>query len=262
MRQLILFLSKYRNTLLLVVLLVIAWLRHGLKNPVAEHALNRAGFGITATMQSWSKGWQYYWSLDDVNEELARENAALRAAMFSNKAPAFAQREGYHFLPARVVDHSYNKHSNYLLLKAGRLDGIDVGMGVISANGWVGTINEVSSSYASVVPLLHEKGSVGARIVGKGLGKLEWNGTDPRIAELWDIQREFEPIAGDSVYTYTRAAVAPPVYTGRILDAVQNEEDLTWRARVELSTDFMNMDWVYVCALNEPAALDCAMSID
>ena len=45
MQQLILFLAKYRSTLLLIVFVLIALLRHSLKNPVAEHRLNNVGFG-------------------------------------------------------------------------------------------------------------------------------------------------------------------------------------------------------------------------
>lgn len=52
MRQLILFLAKYRSTLLLIVFVLIALLRHSLKNPVAEHRLNSIGFGAVASVQN------------------------------------------------------------------------------------------------------------------------------------------------------------------------------------------------------------------
>ena len=56
MRQLILFLAKYRSTLLLIVFVLIALLRHSLKNPVAEHRLNNVGFGTIASVHSFVCG--------------------------------------------------------------------------------------------------------------------------------------------------------------------------------------------------------------
>ena len=60
----------------------------------------------------------------------------------------------------------------------------------MTANGWVGSVVEVSNHYAHIIPVLHSKGNIGARIPEKGLGELQWNGTDPAWATLIDIQRE------------------------------------------------------------------------
>lgn len=256
MRQLILFLSKYRNTLLLIVLIGLSFFRHAQKNPIAEHRINSVGFGTIAGIQNSLNSWKGYWALEAVNEELARENAALRASTNGIAAPAFQTDEAYEYIPAQVVEYSYNKRNNYVLLNVGTADGIHAGMGVISGQGWVGTVVETSKYFSSVVPILHGKGSIGARIRGKGLGELRWEGRDYRNAELYDVQREHRPMVGDTVYSYTRASVAPPVLAGVVESAQQNPEDLTWVAKVKLSHDFSNMTWVYVCRLRQQAALD------
>jgi len=191
-----------------------------------------------------------------VNEELARENAALRASTTGIIAPAFETNESYDYVPAQVIEYSYNKRNNYLLLNVGSRDGIHPGMGVISAHGWIGTVVESSKNFSSIVPLLHSKGSIGARVPNKELGELRWEGNDHRSAELFDVQREHRPMSGDTVYSYTRASVAPPVMTGVVESAIQNPEDLTWVAKVKLSHDFANMTWVYVCRLREQTSLD------
>jgi len=256
MRQLILFLSKYRNTLLLIVLIGLSFFRHSQKNPVAEHRINSVGFGTIASVQNSLSSWKGYWALEAVNEELARENAALRASTTGIIAPAFETNESYDYVPAQVIEYSYNKRNNYLLLNVGSRDGIHPGMGVISAHGWIGTVVESSKNFSSIVPLLHSEGSIGARIPNKGLGELRWEGSDYRSAELFDVQREHRPMSGDTVYSYTRASVAPPVMTGVVESAIQNPEDLTWVAKVKLSHDFANMTWVYVCRLREQTSLD------
>lgn len=256
MRQLILFLSKYRNTLLLIVLVGFSLFRHTLKNPIAEHRINSVGFNVIATIQNALNSLDQYFGLEEVNQELARENAALRASLPTAKAPLFQRDSNYQYVPARVIEYSYTKRNNYMLLDVGTKDGVEIGMGVITHSGWIGTIVEISESYASVIPLLHLKGNIGGRIPGKGLGELSWNGSDHRVAYLHDIQREHEPVQGDSVYSFTRALVAPPVLSGFVVSATQNPEDLTWIAKVNLKQDFANLNWVYVCKLDDANSLD------
>jgi hypothetical protein len=91
MQQLILFISKYRNNLLFIALLLLALVRHSLKNPVSEHHLNKTLSSASAEFQNFTSNWKHYWSLDEVNEELTRENSALKASLFQNPHPSFAQ---------------------------------------------------------------------------------------------------------------------------------------------------------------------------
>ena len=103
MRQLILFFAKYRSTLLLLVFVLIALLRHSLKNPLAEHRLNNVGFGAVATVHNGLSGWKQYWRLEAINEELARENARLRSGGTTASANHFSNSTDYDFIPARIV---------------------------------------------------------------------------------------------------------------------------------------------------------------
>ena len=119
MQQLILFLSRYRNNLLLIALLLLAVVRHSFKNPVSEHWINTVGTGLAATFTDATNGWKNYWSLEEVNDELARENAVLKAAMWSNSAPEFASSSEYDYVPAKVIDHSYKKVNNYIIINYG-----------------------------------------------------------------------------------------------------------------------------------------------
>jgi len=255
MQQLVLFLSKYRTLLLFLALLAIAVVRHNTKNPAASHVINAAGTGVSAQFLDAVSGWKSYWRLDEINQELARENAALRAGQYRNAHPDFTQVDGYTYLPAKVIEFTSRKRNNYIIIDAGRKNGISEGAGIIAPSGWVGIVSEVSSSYAYVTPLLHTKGGIGARIPGKGLGELHWEGT-AGTAILTDIQRENKPTVGDSVYSYTRAVVAPPSLAGTVRSVSQNKEDLTWKAEVELSTQFEDLNWVYICDFYEAAALD------
>jgi hypothetical protein len=41
-----------------------------------------------------------------------------------------------------------------------------------------------------------------------------------------------------------------------VISAVQNNEDLTWTAKVALSADYKNMDWLYISKLKDVESLD------
>ena len=260
MQQLVLFLTRYRNNLLLMALLLFAVVRHSLKNKVSEHWLNSFGSQTSAQFSSLTNHWKYYWKLDAINQELARENASLRASIRYSNAPHFSAMSSYDFIPARVVDYTFRKKNNYILINEGEKLGIKPGMGVIRGKGWIGTIIETTPSYSYVLPFIHMKGDIGARINGKGLGQLSWLGKTGQ-AILKDIEREYQPVEGDSVYSFTRVEVAPPVLTGIVTSAVQSEEDLSWDAEVELISDFTSLNWIYVCRFKDENEVDSLRSI-
>ena len=195
---------------MLIALLLLAVVRHSFKNPVSEHWINTVGTGLAATFTNATNGWKNYWSLEEVNEELARENAVLKAAMWSNSAPEFAPLSEYDYVPAKVIDHSYKKVNNYIIINAGKRLGVHPGMGVVSAQGWVGTVSESTRNYAYILPFTHSKGGIGARIEGKGLGQLNWSGS-VETAFLNDIEREFEPTDQVIVFTPTPGQKSHPL---------------------------------------------------
>lgn len=249
MRQLFRFLTRYRHLWLLLVFISVGVARHSVDNPIASHRMNKAGFLLTAKVHSWLTGWRYYSRLSAVNEELARENAALRMGQNTSIAPSFGSPTAYQFLPARVLDYSYQKRNNYILIDIGTKSGVEPGMGVISNQGWVGTVEQASSNLAAVRPLLHAKGNIGGRIPNKGLCEIVWDGRSPHQATIYDVLREHEPTRGDSVFSFTRASVAPPTLVGIVTSSEQNPEDLSWKAKIELTTPFHNLSWVQVCTM-------------
>ena len=64
----------------------------------------------------------------------------------------------YDYVPAKVIDHSYKKVNNYIIINAGKRLGVQPGMGVVSAQGWVGTVSESTRNYAYILPFTHSKG--------------------------------------------------------------------------------------------------------
>ena len=70
----------------------------------------------------------------------------------------------YEYIPAQVVNNSTTQANNYIIINKGAVDGIKRDLSVISSDGIVGVVTDVSRHYASIMSLLHSKSVVGVRI--------------------------------------------------------------------------------------------------
>ena len=257
MRKLILFLVRYHTAFLFVALQVAAF---GLiySNVSYQHT------AINAMNAEWS-GWvlNTYNNVDDylhlarINKNLANENARLHE---SNKEAYFsltARRDStidtlyqqqYTFLSARVINSSFRKRNNYITLNKGRKHGIKADMAVISPNGVVGVVQDVSTHFASVIPLIHGRSlnSVGF-LNNAHFGTLYWDGDDFRYAQLRDVPREAKIKVGDTVVSNARSISFPSnMPVGYVEEMELDSEEQTYKINVKLAVDFSALDFVYV----------------
>lgn len=256
MAQLILLLSKYRNSLLLLLLFSLAVLRNAVKNPTAEHWMNSVGFEWSASVQSNLNSWKHFFNLPRINEELARENSAMRAAMKEASAPFIGQGSNYNYIPALVSHYSFNKPNNFLVVQAGSVHGVAKGMGVITPEGWVGTVHDVSAHYASIIPIIHTRGGMGGRLGSGAYGQITWSGRSAETIDFIDVPREHKPLEGDTIYSFTPIEVGPAVPIGTVLKTVQNQENGSWKSSVAMATDFSALHWVYICSFKDTTELN------
>src|SRR5690606_4258933 len=115
--------------------------------------------------------WQRYLHLGEVNELLAKENADLREQLqllktaYSVVGAAVTDSAGniqYRYVVAKVTNNSIHQKNNYITLDRGRKHGIKKGMGVITSNGIVGIVLNVSEHFSTVQSLLHSETRVSA----------------------------------------------------------------------------------------------------
>ena len=129
-----------------------------------------------------------YFRLGKINSELAEENAMLRRqlAVVTDTTQGYQKYVNadtvYNFIPARVVNSTVNRPNNYIMIDKGRVDGIESNMGVVSPDGIVGIVTDVSSHYASVMSLLHSYSITSVRLKNNDdqLVTLRWENTNYR----------------------------------------------------------------------------------
>jgi rod shape-determining protein MreC len=219
-------------------------------------AFNATNSIVTSTMETVN-GVREYIHLKDNNRELAIENARLRSEMTSslyvsdsgwNNVSDTLTFQQYSFLQARVVNNSINKRNNYITLDKGSLHGIEPEMGVITDNGVIGIVQQVSPHYSTVISLLNEKSNISAMIKrNKFFGSLRWDGTNPSFATLYEIDKTVPIQKGDSVITTAFSAIFPAgIFIGKVEDIAVEAGSPFYKIRVKLDAQFGRITHVYV----------------
>ena len=159
-----------------------------------------------------------------------------------------ARDAAYPLLPARVISNSLRAVDNYLTLNVGTADGVQPGLGVLSAGGVVGQVKSVSQHYATVFSLLHSKMAVAAKIKRDGtFGSVKWPGDDYSHALLDYIPRQNRLVRGDSVVTSGYNSVFPEgVFVGTIESFEKEPDKNFWTVYLRLGVDFSRLTYVYV----------------
>lgn len=268
MQRLFLFLYQYRAFLLFVALEIFSvWLivRHNQYQGAAYfNSANRVAAHILQSKQNVNN----YFNLKEVNKVLAEENAWLRETLITSRKSmqdsAIAKQEGpisseqFEFQPAKVINNSTRRFSNYITIDKGREDGIMPDMAVINSQGVVGKVKATSKHFSTVVSLLHPDLYVSSLIKNAGtLCTTKWDGHDPRQAELLYVPRHLKVEIGDTVVTSGYNAIFPPNTMIGIINRVDIKEDATfYDIDIALSTDFDALSYVYVIKNNAKEEID------
>ncbi len=213
-----------------------------------------------------------YFSLGRQNSELLAENAALRkrlhqllliqrdslagdsisredlAVILKDSIFADTSKNLYSFIPANIINNSIIAEDNILTLDKGRNDGIQKDMGVVSSEGIVGIVLNVSDHYATVMSILHRQSRVSASIRRTGyFGTLRWYGKDSRFMYLDAIPRHEDVKKGDIIQTSGYSNIFPKdIRIGVVDTAYVARGDDYHTIRVKLSADLGKLNHAYV----------------
>ncbi|BDD03428.1 rod shape-determining protein MreC [Aureibacter tunicatorum] len=275
MHKLFLFLFKRRTFILFVVLELVCFFLIVKHNRFQSASFFNSSNAVIGGMLQQKSSIYDYFSLKRVNNELAFENAKLRARLYSLEGKNLVLPDSlgdslrlklfneklnvdslgenhfkgdYEFLPAKVINNSVKFANNYITLDRGRLGGVENGMGVISDQGVVGIVKSVSNNFSTVASLLHTNILISSEIKSVGvIGSVRWDGEEPRVVMLDYIPRHIDVHKGDTVVTSGYNAIFPQgIMVGTIdeVDLPQNQS--FYDISVKLSNDFTALKHVYL----------------
>jgi rod shape-determining protein MreC len=218
--------------------------------------LNSTNFIASNVLFSYSKISGYF-GLQRTNLILAEENARLRSqsvlsfAKYQNNHLVHRDtiyKQQYSFLTASVINNSINKRNNYLTLNKGSDQGIKTEMGVISSNGIIGVVKEVSPNFCAVLSVLHQEFRVSSKLKNQGhFGSLIWNGIDYTVGNLNDIPNHVEVLEGDTVVTSGYSSIFPDgIIIGFVKSIEKQPGDPYYTIQVQFSEDIKKVAQVYV----------------
>ena len=258
MRSLFRYLLKNYGLFLFIVLEVISFVLIFNYNDFQKARYLNSSNRITGSIYNSFNSVVNYFELARINSQLAKENAKLRTVIKSQPRLAgvpdslYSTLKGadstYNFISARVINNSVNKTFNYITLNKGSKDGIKPDQGIISSEGIVGVVTNVSKSYALGLSVLNQRWGVSAKLKKSGFfGSLLWNGDDFRYASLMEIPFHVMLAVGDTVVTSGYSSIFPEgIMVGTIDSFEQPSGENYYDIKVKLSTDFKKLSYVEV----------------
>jgi rod shape-determining protein MreC len=262
MERLFYFLYQYRAFFIFLLLeLFCAWLIIRNNQYQGAQFFNSSN-SFVAGMNSFTNDVREYFSLRETNRFQAEEIARLRSRIekqnlqLENKVGTqildSALLNRYEFISAKVVNNSVHRFTNFITIDKGRDANIEPGMAVISPQGIVGKIKNVSKHYSVVTSLLNIDVMVSALIKRTGhYGTIQWDGQNPDIVNLKYIPRHVTPVVGDTIITSGYNAVFPQgISIGTIEKIDLASEALFYDLRVKVSQDFRKLSYVSIVKSN------------
>ena len=270
MRNLIQFLLRYSNFLIFLILEVVAFILICTSHEYQQSSVWSSANRMVAGTNNIRTTIVEYFQLRAENEELAAENAKLKAELMqqANEMEAAAERDSqyvyshldWEYIPAKVVGITTNKQHNYLTINKGLRDSIEVDMGVVGADGVVGIVSAVGEKYSLVVPIIHTKISISSRLKNNGqIGGTAWDGRNCHYVNLTEIARHIDVNQGDTVVTSGLTEVFPEgVMVGEVYETSLGQGDNYHQTVVKLSTDYKSLRYVQVLRNNnkQPYGMD------
>ncbi len=183
-----------------------------------------------------------------VNENARLKNLLPESYLITDKKEYFSSDSMYRYIGAKVISNSVNHQKNYMMLNKGSKDGIAKDMGVITSEGIVGTVVDVTPQFSRVMSVLHLNNKINARIFKNNhLGTVEWSGNYYRNGTLVDIPMHVQLEPGDTIVTSGNSLIFPEgimVGTVEQYNILPNEKFNT--ASIRYSVDYNSLYYVYV----------------
>jgi rod shape-determining protein MreC len=146
------------------------------------------------------------------------------------------------------VNNSVNRPNNYLTLNAGSNQGIRAGMGVVSSDGIIGIVKDVSPNFSAVISVLNQNLKISAMVKKSGyFGSLSWDGANYQYVTIDDLPGHIMVERGDTIITSGFSVVFPKGHLIGFVDTALNSGSSSLLSvRVKLANDFKRVSHVMV----------------
>ncbi|RMD93624.1 MAG: rod shape-determining protein MreC [Calditrichaeota bacterium] len=184
------------------------------------------------------------------NAQLMLENSRLKEAWLENQRLrnmlAFKTKSAWNLVPAMVTGIGENTFVQSIVLSVGKKDGIEKNMPVVTAQGLVGKIFNVSKNYSTAQLLLDRNFKVSAMVQRSRVkGIVNWY--QGNLVELREVPKRSDVQLGDGIITSGYSAIFPKgIRIGEVIKVEKNLPGMFIRILVKPSVDFTRLEEVFV----------------
>lgn len=251
------FFSNNNAYLLLLLYCGIAGLLIRFEDDYSLKSLLSRGIELRATLSKGLSDISLYINLKKENEKLTQQNSALLADVIVkgnvlrdsatvNRAIDFMEKSQVRLIPARVVERRFDTKENVLIINAGSGQGIEKDMAVLTPDGLVGRVVQVSNNYAKVMPVIHSEFSVSVVSDSNSThGILRWNGGEEQIAQMHYVPLSSSIQDNEKIYTADFSTFAlHGIPVGKVVEVIPEKQ--FYRISVQLGVNFSALTHVLV----------------
>jgi rod shape-determining protein MreC len=257
MRNLLAILLKYKFFFFFLALEIIAFTLIINQTFYQRYVLINSANSLTGTLHTWNMSVSDYFSLKQTNQVLIKENIRLRERLKQSlyisdttmvEPKDSLTQQQYTYIPARVISNSINNRNNYLMIDKGRKHGIDREMAVITSNGVVGIVINVSEHFAWVMSVLNQNTKINGRLKHTNYqGSLSWDGKDYRTGIFNDMPSHVHIQNGDTVVTSGFSLMFPrEIMIGTVEEHFVGRGEHFYILKLNFSVDYNRLSHVYV----------------
>ena len=264
MRNFILFIRRFFNLILFLVLEIICFILIARTNILQGNDVLSSANTVAGIVYQKREDVVYYFGLKRMNDSLLSENTRLRfqlaqikgvdtlkdslvsRAFVGNDSARTIRYANYIYRTARVINNSVTSENNYITINRGAKHGIKKHMAVVSGTGVVGEVISVSDNFASVLSVLNVKRKLSAKLKNGTLGSVMWEEGRPDVLVLEDIPKEIKTYRGDSVVTTSYSFFPPDILIGTVEKRRINKKNNIQLLYLKSATNFRNLQYVYV----------------
>lgn len=184
------------------------------------------------------------------NAELMLVNSRLKEAQAENERLRellqFKRTSQLDLLPAKVIGKVDDGFIHSIILASGAADSIQKNMAVVTAQGLVGKVFNVSQNHATTQILLDRNFRVSAMIQRSRVnGIIKWyEGNRVMLAE---VPKRSDVAVGDTVITSGLSFIFPGgLQIGKVISCSESEGSMFMEVVVEPAVDFTRLEEVFV----------------
>tara|TARA_Y100001970_G_scaffold221588_1_gene272362 strand:+ start:1244 stop:2035 length:792 start_codon:yes stop_codon:yes gene_type:complete len=239
---------KNRN---LITYLILSFVTFNLlynNSSLHSNELGKISTYLSATSSKLASSIISYFKLKEENEKLINENLQLKNIESKYRFNKIIDNSLNSISGAEVIVNSTNKNKNIIIIDKGILDGVNQEMGVISSDGVVGIIKNVTNNYSSIISLLNTDLKLNALLQNSStIGSISWDGINPKILKLNDIPLSSSLKVGDTVITGGMSFYFPKgIPIGKIINYDNNSLEGYYEIDVEAFSDFSSLSNLYI----------------